>query len=90
MNDGMYMEREREARITKGRGAFLSSRSRIIRYPYGLVARGVLKYRPLPFTGAYSQSVAICDVARVEPISGVISEDPDQSYCLKHAKGIDQ
>lgn len=59
--------------------------SRIIRYPYGLVARGVLKYRPLPFTGAYSQSVAICDVARVEPISGVISEDPDQSYCLKHA-----
>lgn len=67
-----------------------STRSRIIRYPYGLVARGVLKYRPLPFTGAYSQSVAICDVARVEPISGVISEDPDQSYCLKHDKGIDQ
>ncbi|KAI9319168.1 hypothetical protein BX666DRAFT_1854665, partial [Dichotomocladium elegans] len=58
--------------------------SRIIRYPYGLVARGVFKYRLLPIGDAYSQSVAICDVARVEPISGVVSEDPDQSYCLKH------
>ncbi|KAL0091011.1 hypothetical protein J3Q64DRAFT_1023676 [Phycomyces blakesleeanus] len=60
--------------------------SRIIRYPYGLVARGVLKYRPLPFSWAYSQSIAICDVARVDPTTGKVSEDPDQGYCLSYGQ----
>ncbi|KAI9269117.1 hypothetical protein BDA99DRAFT_343236 [Phascolomyces articulosus] len=62
--------------------------SRIIRYQYGLVARGVLKYRPLPFGSFYRQSAAICDVARVDPTTGVVSEDPDQSYCLKDGKKL--
>ncbi|KAI9489819.1 hypothetical protein BDB00DRAFT_769860, partial [Zychaea mexicana] len=62
--------------------------SRIIRYPYGLVARGVLKYRPFPLGSFYPQSVAICDVARVEPTTGVVSEDPDQGYCLKDGKKL--
>ena len=61
--------------------------SRIIRYQYGLVARGVLKYHPLPFGSFYRQSAAICDVARVDPTNGV-SEDPDQSYCLKDGKKL--
>jgi hypothetical protein len=59
-------------------------RSRIIRYPYGLVVRGVLKYRPLPFASPYPQSVAICDVVRVDPTTGKVSEDPDQGYCLSY------
>lgn len=57
--------------------------SRIIRYPYGLVVRGVLKYKPLPFL-SYPQSIAICDVVRVNPTTGKISEDPDQGYCLSY------
>ncbi|KAI9009973.1 hypothetical protein CLU79DRAFT_774194 [Phycomyces nitens] len=56
--------------------------SRIIRYPYGLVARGVFKYHPTPLPGTYPQSIAICDVAQVDPMTGNVSEDPDQSYCL--------
>ncbi|KAI7893984.1 uncharacterized protein EV154DRAFT_499832 [Mucor mucedo] len=56
--------------------------SRIIRYPYGLVVRGVLKYKPLPFLSP--QSVAICDVVRVDPTTGKVSEDPDQGFCLSY------
>ncbi|KAI8047754.1 hypothetical protein BDF21DRAFT_393140 [Thamnidium elegans] len=56
--------------------------SRMIRYPYGLVVRGVLKYKPLPFLNA--QSVAICDVVRVDPTTGKVSEDPDQGFCLTY------
>lgn len=59
------------------------NRSRIIRYPYGLVVRGVLKYKPLPFL-SYPQSVAICDVVRVNPTTGEVSEDPDQGFCLSY------
>lgn len=62
--------------------------ARIIRYPYGLVARGVLKYQPFPLSQLYPQSAVICDVARVDPHSGTISDDPDQSYCLKDGKPI--
>ncbi|ORY91887.1 hypothetical protein BCR43DRAFT_445820 [Syncephalastrum racemosum] len=62
--------------------------ARIIRYPYGLVARGVLKYHPFPLSQLYPQSAVICDVARVDPHSGTISDDPDQSYCLKDGKLI--
>ncbi|KAI8372769.1 uncharacterized protein BYT42DRAFT_500773, partial [Radiomyces spectabilis] len=58
--------------------------SRIIRYPYGLLARGVLRYRSLPVVGLYPQTVAICDVANVEPNTGRVSEDPDQAYCLNY------
>jgi hypothetical protein len=62
----------------------ISYRSRIIRYPYGLVVRGVLKYRPLSFLSPYPQSIAICDVVRVDPTTDKVSEDPDQGFCLSY------
>ncbi|KAI8374516.1 uncharacterized protein BYT42DRAFT_576649 [Radiomyces spectabilis] len=55
--------------------------SRIIRYPYGLITRGVLKYQLFPYFASY-QSVAICDIAHVDPTTGIVSASPDQSYCL--------
>ncbi|KAF7723968.1 hypothetical protein EC973_001484 [Apophysomyces ossiformis] len=55
--------------------------SRIIRYPYGLVARGVLKYRKIPLFWFGFQSTVICDVVQVDPTSGNVSEHPDQEYC---------
>ncbi|KAL9558547.1 hypothetical protein MBANPS3_000837 [Mucor bainieri] len=58
--------------------------SRIIRYPYGLVVRGVLKYRPLGFLSPYPQSLTICDVVRVNPTTDKVSEDPDQGFCLSY------
>ncbi|GAN07991.1 hypothetical protein MAM1_0185c07496 [Mucor ambiguus] len=58
--------------------------SRIIRYPYGLVVRGVLKYRPLAFLSPYPQSLTICDVVRVNPTTDKVSEDPDQGFCLSY------
>ncbi|KAL7314644.1 Vacuolar inheritance and morphology protein [Mucor circinelloides] len=58
--------------------------SRIIRYPYGLVVRGVLKNRPLAFLSPYPQSIAICDVVRVNPTTDKVSEDPDQGFCLSY------
>ncbi|KAI8070569.1 uncharacterized protein B0P05DRAFT_589098 [Gilbertella persicaria] len=56
--------------------------SRMIRYPYGLVVRGVLKYKPLGFLSPYPQSIAICNVVRVDPTTGKVSDDPDQGYCF--------
>ncbi|OBZ84221.1 hypothetical protein A0J61_07727 [Choanephora cucurbitarum] len=56
--------------------------SRMIRYPYGLVVRGVLKYQPVPFAiGVYPQSVAVCNVTHVDPTTGIISTDPDRTIC---------
>ncbi|CEP18963.1 hypothetical protein [Parasitella parasitica] len=56
--------------------------SRMIRYPYGLVVRGVLKYKPVPFLlGTYPQSVAICNVTQVDPTTGAVSTDPDRTVC---------
>ncbi|KAI7868128.1 hypothetical protein BDF14DRAFT_1796637 [Spinellus fusiger] len=60
--------------------------SRMIRYRYGLVARGVLKYRLLPLSWAYSQSMAICDVTSVDPTTGKVFQDPDQGYCLGYGQ----
>lgn len=57
--------------------------SRMIRYPYGLVVRGVLKYHTISFATIYPQSTAICDVARVDPTTGQVSKDLDQGYCFK-------
>ncbi|CAO3586724.1 unnamed protein product [Absidia cylindrospora] len=55
--------------------------SRMIRYPYGLLARGVLSYHSLGLPGVQTQSVTICNVAKVDPITGVVSGDPDQGFC---------
>ncbi|KAI8997863.1 hypothetical protein BDB01DRAFT_831390 [Pilobolus umbonatus] len=58
--------------------------SRMIRYPYGLVIRGVIKYRPVPIIMDlyYPQSVALCNVSQINPTTGVVTHDPDRSYCL--------
>lgn len=54
----------------------------MIRYPYGLVVRGVLKYRPIPLIlGVYPQSIAICNVNQVDPTTGAVSSDPDKTIC---------
>jgi hypothetical protein len=55
----------------------------MIRYPYGLVVRGVLKYKPVSFLfGVYPQSAAVCNVTRVDPTTGTVSSDPDKSFCV--------
>ncbi|KAG1048556.1 hypothetical protein G6F46_004699 [Rhizopus delemar] len=54
--------------------------SRIIRYPYGLVVRGVLKYKKVPMY--HTQSITICNVTQVNPTTGTLSPDPDKTYCL--------
>ncbi|KAI9315697.1 hypothetical protein BX666DRAFT_1816463, partial [Dichotomocladium elegans] len=46
--------------------------SRMIRYPYGLVTRGILKYNTIPYFAIYPQSTAICDVAHVDPTTGTV------------------
>jgi hypothetical protein len=54
----------------------------MIRYPYGLVVRGVLKYRPIPLImGMYPQSGAICNVTRVDPTTGAVLPDSDRTIC---------
>lgn len=56
--------------------------SRMIRYPYGLVIRGVLRYKLVPFMiGSYPQSVAICNVTEVDPTTGTVSSDLDKTIC---------
>ncbi|KAF1802525.1 hypothetical protein FB192DRAFT_1378493 [Mucor lusitanicus] len=61
--------------------------SRMIRYPYGLVVRGVLKYKPIPFLlGTYPQSVAICNVTQVDPTTGAVSASPDKTICASEDK----
>ncbi|KAL9558191.1 hypothetical protein MBANPS3_001011 [Mucor bainieri] len=63
--------------------------SRMIRYPYGLVVRGVLKYKPIPFMlGTYPQSVAICNVTQVDPTTGAVSASPDKTICASEDKGL--
>ncbi|KAI9269861.1 hypothetical protein BY458DRAFT_475299 [Sporodiniella umbellata] len=54
--------------------------SRIIRYPYGLVVRGVLKYQKMSLYHALS--ITVCNVTQVNPISRAVSPCPDTAYCL--------
>lgn len=51
--------------------------SLLIRYPYELTIRGVLKYQVLPIFPSLSQShtVRVCKMARVDPSTGQISDD---------------
>ncbi|CEG66175.1 hypothetical protein RMATCC62417_02803 [Rhizopus microsporus] len=60
--------------------------SLLIRYPYELTVRGVLKYQILPFIPSLSQlhSVRVCKMARVDPSTGQISDNipiPEKSIC---------
>ncbi|KAI8384173.1 hypothetical protein BD560DRAFT_385207 [Blakeslea trispora] len=60
--------------------------SLLIRYPYELTVRGVLKYQALPFMPLLMQlhSVRVCKMSRIDPASGKVSDDvsiPKQSIC---------
>lgn len=60
--------------------------SLLIRYPYELTVRGVLKYQILPTFPTLSQlhTVRVCKMARVDPSTGQISDNipiPEKSIC---------
>lgn len=38
----------------------------------------------MSFLSPYPQSIAICDVVRVDPTTDKVSEDPDQGFCLSY------
>ncbi|ORX52060.1 hypothetical protein DM01DRAFT_1337042 [Hesseltinella vesiculosa] len=56
--------------------------SSIIRHPYGLLARGVITYNPVPGLPS-SQTVAICNAILVDPVTNVVTTQPDKDYCIK-------
>ncbi|KAL9541578.1 hypothetical protein MBANPS3_009045 [Mucor bainieri] len=60
--------------------------SLLIRYPYELTVRGVLKYQVLPYLPTLTQlhSVRVCKMSRIDPATGKISDDvtiPKKSIC---------
>ncbi|CAM0137304.1 unnamed protein product [Umbelopsis sp. WA50703] len=58
--------------------------SRLIRYPYELTVRGVLKYRIIPyFTITQVHTSRVCNVASVNPSTGKVSDAPssDKAIC---------
>lgn len=60
--------------------------SLLIRYPYELTVRGVLKYQILPYLPTLTQlhSVRVCKMSRIDPATGKISDDvtiPEKSIC---------
>ncbi|KAI8094440.1 hypothetical protein BDF21DRAFT_436287 [Thamnidium elegans] len=60
--------------------------SLLIRYPYELTVRGVLKYQILPYLPTLTQlhSVRVCKMSRIDPGTGKISDGitrPEKSIC---------
>ncbi|KAI9280403.1 hypothetical protein BY458DRAFT_500586 [Sporodiniella umbellata] len=60
--------------------------SLLIRYPYELTVRGVLKYQMIPFPLSFSplHTVRVCKMASVDPSTGQITDDatiPEKSIC---------
>lgn len=59
--------------------------SLLIRYPYELTVRGVLKYQILPYLPTLTQlhSVRVCKMSRIDPATGKISDSvpPEKSIC---------
>ncbi|KAG2205361.1 hypothetical protein INT47_007146 [Mucor saturninus] len=60
--------------------------SLLIRYPYELTVRGVLKYQILPYLPTLTQlhSVRVCKMSRIDPATGKISDNvpmPEKSIC---------
>ncbi|CEP12749.1 hypothetical protein [Parasitella parasitica] len=60
--------------------------SLLIRYPYELTVRGVLKYQILPYLPTLGQlhSVRVCKISSIDPITNKVSSDvtiPKQSIC---------
>lgn len=57
------------------------NRSLIIRYPYELTIRGVLKYQIFPtFFNSKVYSVRICRVVQVDPTTGAVDEVPQREH----------
>ena len=55
----------------------------MIRYPYELTIRGVLKYRMIPMIPwAQMHSARICQVSRVDPTTGEISNIPESEKSI--------
>ncbi|KAI7898620.1 uncharacterized protein BX663DRAFT_489888 [Cokeromyces recurvatus] len=58
--------------------------SSLIRYPYELTIRGVLKYQLFPVIGTQVYSVRICKMMQVDPATGIvrkIASDKENSIC---------
>ncbi|KAI8332040.1 hypothetical protein BC941DRAFT_134910 [Chlamydoabsidia padenii] len=56
--------------------------SQLIRSPFGLVTRGVIKYRPFPlFKLSAHQSIPLCVVTHVDPTLATLNDDSDHGYC---------
>lgn len=59
-------------------------RSLLIRYPYELTVRGVLKYHVIPFLPfTQMHSARVCQVSRIDPATGDIHSNPEieRSIC---------
>ncbi|KAI9489947.1 hypothetical protein BDB00DRAFT_884311 [Zychaea mexicana] len=69
---------------TKGDSSGNERWSLLIRYPYELTVRGVLRYRVIPLVPwAQMHSARVCQVSRVDPATGDISNIPEaeKSIC---------
>lgn len=62
---------------------FWTSRSLLIRYPYELTLRGVLKYQLFPYISSKTYSARVCKIMQIDPATGSIEEVPlpEQSIC---------
>lgn len=62
----------------------INYRSLLIRYPYELTIRGVLKYQIFPsFISSKVFSARVCKIVEIDPSTGLIKEVPlpEQSIC---------
>ncbi|KAI8372479.1 hypothetical protein BD560DRAFT_395073 [Blakeslea trispora] len=57
--------------------------SLLIRYPYELTLRGVLRYQLFPFLNTKTYFARVCKVVQVDPATGVVKDAPlpEQSIC---------
>lgn len=62
---------------------FWMCRSLLIRYPYELTLRGVLKYQLFPYINSKTYSARVCKIMQIDPATGSIEEVPlpEQSIC---------
>ncbi|KAK4520994.1 uncharacterized protein ATC70_006878 [Mucor velutinosus] len=68
---------------TKGDTSGNERWSLLIRYPYELTLRGVLKYQLFPYISSKTYSARVCKIMQVDPATGSIKEVPlpEQSIC---------
>ncbi|KAF1806323.1 pyridoxamine 5'-phosphate oxidase-domain-containing protein [Mucor lusitanicus] len=68
---------------TKGDTSGNERWSLLIRYPYELTLRGVLKYQLFPYISSKTYSARVCKIMQIDPATGSIKEVPlpEQSIC---------